>query len=83
MCGFFPSNRCLLGAAVPSPGILERLDLGLRPPALRRTKQHVVGSLAVEQWIKVNQIHALGSNVLAEDLKVIAVVKMIGHRSKL
>lgn len=59
------------------PSIVKRFDLCRGLGSVLLPKQDVVGSLAVEGWIQVDQVNRLILDVAPQDVQVIAVVECI------
>src|SRR5208283_4073819 len=65
----------------PVPGVLERSDLRAGLLASGTLEEHVVGGLAVERRIEVNQVNALVVNAAAQDVEVVAIVEPVHDRA--
>lgn len=59
------------------PRILKGLDLRVRFLSARAFEKHVVVGLAVEGWIKIDQIDAIAFDALAKHREVVAVEKLV------
>jgi len=64
----------------PVPGVVERLDLRLRPRAGRRAEQDIVGGLRVERRVEINEVHASGIDMFAQYVEVVAIVQAFAAR---
>ena len=63
----------------PLPGVGESLNLGWGVLAGLLSEQHVVGGVGVEGRVQVHQVNRLVGYILPQYLKVVAVVKGVGH----
>ena len=63
----------LLGGVAPMPGVVkgDNLRLGIVPAFV--PEQHVVGAVGVERRVEVNQVHAFGRDILAQDGQIVAI----------
>ena len=64
---------------VPSPGVLERLDLRRRLRPVAFGEQHVVVGVRVERRIEVDEIDRLVGDVPPENVQVVAVEELVGR----
>ena len=62
---------------VPSPGVLERLDLRRRPRPVAFGEQHVVVGVRVERRIEVDEIDRPVGDVPSENVQVVAVEELV------
>ena len=69
--------KLALGLLVPVPGVLERLDLCLAALALGRFEEEIVVALGIERRIQVDEINGFVRNVLAQNLEIVAVIKLV------
>ena len=69
------------GRVVPVPGILERLDLRVAVVAFGRFEQDVVVGVRIERRVEVDQVHAFGAHVIAQDVEIVAVIERVGRAS--
>ena len=69
--------ECYLGLHAPAPCVLEGSDLcgGVLAGAL--AEQDVVRRIGVERRVEVDEVNALVSDVLAEDVEVVAEVELV------
>ena len=74
--GFFIGPRRGL---VPVPSILEGFDLGSGARAVLLLEEDIVGLIAVEGRIQIDQIHRVVGNVAPQNIQVVAVIEM-GHK---
>ena len=78
-----PAHGLLVGPGrgrAPVPGILKRLDLGTAGSTGGLAEEDVVGRLAVEGRVQVDEVYRLVGEVLPppQDVQVIAVVENVG-----
>ena len=71
---FIRTRRCF----IPMPGIPERLDLRSRLRAVFFLKQDVVGLVAIEGRVEINQVSTLVLDIAPENVQVVAVVQRVG-----
>ena len=76
--GLFLTPVCCV---VPVPGILERLDLRVAVVAFGRFEQDVVVGVRIERRVEVDQVHAFGAHVIAQDVEIVAVIERVGRAS--
>ena len=70
----------VLGMVVPVPGVLEGLDLRVGAVAGLRLEQDVVIGVRVERRVEVDEVDALARDMLAQNVEIVAVEQLIGHR---
>ena len=58
-------------------GVLERLDLRIAAAAGLELEQHVVIGVRVERRIEVDQIDAVARDVIAQDIEIVAIEKLV------
>jgi hypothetical protein len=61
------------------PRILKHLDLGLTTRTSRVFENNGIILIRIERWIKLDQIDAILGNVLTQNFKIIAIIKLIIH----
>lgn len=66
-------------ALIPSPGILEHLNLRRRLCSIFRGEKNVVVGIRVEWWIEVDEIHAGILDVPPEHIEVVAIVESVAN----
>ena len=71
---FIRTRRCF----IPMPGVPERFDLGSRLRAVFLLKQDVVGLVAIEGRVEINQVSTLVPDIATENVQVVAVVQRVG-----
>lgn len=69
-----------LGLRVPVPRVLEGFNLRLARLSLGRFEQEIVVALGIERRVEVDEVNRFGRNVVAEDVKVVAVIELIHGR---
>jgi len=65
------------GFFVPLPSVFEGGDLRGGASAVLFCKEDVVVLTGVEGWVEIDEIDGCVGNVVAEDLKVVAVVELV------
>ena len=77
-----PEHRFRL--AVPSPRVGERLDLRGGQRAITFLKEDVVRLIALEGWVEVDEVNALGVHcAAAQDAQVVAEIERVHEGDRL
>ena len=66
-----------LGLLVPVPGVLKGLDLRRAALPLGRFEEEIVVALGIERRVEVDEVNGFAREVVAEDMEVVAVVKLV------
>ena len=72
-----------LGLLVPVPGIFKGFNLRLAALTLGRFEEEIVVALRIERRVEVDEVNGFVREVLAEDVEVVAVEKLVHPRKKL